>query len=104
MDPKTPLIVAPRKASVREDLELLLDAARANFAKRAQRQTADALCAAHAGAEQHGLHREAAQLRKAIMIFASGGRPHLLTHIQPLFTEGKRHETHAPAKDSGTQG
>jgi len=73
-------------ASPHADLTLLLDAARANFAQRNHRKTADALCAAHAGAEQRGLYREAAQLRKAIGIFATGGKPRLLTHIQPLFS------------------
>ncbi len=82
-----PILNPVKNAGIHEELTQLLDAARANFTNRNVRKTADALCAAHATAQQHGLHREAAILHKAISILATGGRPKLLTHAQPLFSE-----------------
>lgn len=64
-------------------LASLLDAARKCFARKDVRKAADALCAAQALAHHAGLHRQAAELRKAITILGSGGKPKLLTRIPP---------------------
>ena len=57
-------------------------AARAHFAARHIRQTLDTLHAAHTFATGHGFHREAAQLKRALSILNTGGRPKLLGRME----------------------
>jgi hypothetical protein len=80
----TPVLKHASNAEVREDLAKLLDAARVNMAENNVRKTADALCAAHAMAEQHRMFHEATQFRQAISILATGGKPRLLTQPRTL--------------------
>ena len=62
-------------------IKKLLAEARESFARKDVRKTADALCAAQKLAHHAGLHREATELRKAIVILAGGGKPKLLTRF-----------------------
>ena len=63
---------------VRGELRVLLGEAREKFRHRNMREAVGALHRAHGLATQGGLHREAAQIQRALGILASGGRPKLL--------------------------
>jgi len=64
---------------IARELDTLLQSAQASFTARQTRKTLDALHAAHALAAAHGLHRQAAQFKRALSILAQGSRPKLLT-------------------------
>lgn len=64
-----------------EAIKKLLAEARSSFARKDVRKAADALCAAQQLAHHAGMHREATELRKAIVILAGGGKPKLLTRF-----------------------
>ena len=63
---------------VRTELRVLLAEARKVFKQRNLRKTVDALHQAQGAATQGGLHREAAQIQRALTILSTGGRPKLL--------------------------
>jgi len=69
------------------ELGLLLQAAQASFAKRQTRATLDTLHAAHCLATARGLHRHAAQFKRALAILAGGGRPKLLARPNARLTD-----------------
>jgi hypothetical protein len=62
----------------KKEVERLLGEARGHFAHRNQRKAVEALHAAERVAVAAGLHGEAAELRRALAIIGSGGRPKLL--------------------------
>jgi len=57
--------------------------AQVSFAANDHHAVTDALYQAHALAHHAGLHRQAASLRQAITILASGGKPRILKRIVP---------------------
>ena len=63
---------------VRGELRGLLAEARESFKNRNVREAVGALHRAQAMATQSGLHREAAQIQRALGILSTGGRPKLL--------------------------
>lgn len=76
-------------ADIERTLEEMLAAARASYAKRQTVQTLETLRAAHGLAAGHGLHRQAAVLKRALGILASGSRPKLLIHQNVRLTDGE---------------
>ena len=66
------------EGKVRGELRGLLGEAREKFRHRNVREAVGALHLAHGVATRGGLHREAAQIQRALGILASGGRPRLL--------------------------
>ena len=66
------------EGKVREELRGLMGEAREKFRHRNVREAVGALHRAHGVATRAGLHREAAQIQRALGILASGGRPKLL--------------------------
>ena len=83
-----PVLRLGQNAQVGRDLAQLLEMARAGFARRDIRATADALSAAVLMAQQNGLHRAAARFRKARVILSNGGRPKLLTRAAASEDDG----------------
>jgi len=70
------------EGAAREEVTRLITAARECFAARQFHKTVDALHAAQAAATGGGLHREAAEIKRALSIVANGGRPKMLTRLQ----------------------
>ena len=73
--------------AVERTLEEMLAAARESYAKRQTVKTLETLRAAHGLAAGYGLHRQAAVLKRALGILASGSRPKLLTRKDLGLTE-----------------
>jgi len=73
-------------SKIERELDMMLQSAHASFAARQTRKTLDILHAAHALATAHGLHRDAAEFKRALSIFAQGSRPKLLTRAHPRLT------------------
>lgn len=63
---------------VREELRGLLAEAREKFRGGNVREAVGALHRGHGVATRGGLHREAAQIQRALTILSTGGRPKLL--------------------------
>jgi hypothetical protein len=70
---------APAEAEVRR----LLRVAQESYAAHDHHAVTAALFQAHALAHNSGLHRLAAELRQAMTILSSGGKPKLLKRIPP---------------------
>ena len=65
-----------------QEMKRLVAVARELFAARQFHKTVDTLHAAQAAATGGGLHREAAEVKRALSIVGNGGRPKMLTRME----------------------